>query len=412
MIVRKSYLSHLLAFKDKKEIKVITGVRRCGKSTLLTALKQRLLESGISEGRIICLNFESARYKALKTRSTLHAYLTDKMGAPGETDKFYLLLDEIQWVTGWEEALTLLRESYAVDIYITSSGTHVPVERSTFLGGAFVHIKMHPLSFKEYLQFNPIDSANFTESRDTLLERKFLDEFLIFGAMPPIAGKNMAADALETTLIDIFDAAMARDVIERNTVRDAALLRSVVEFLAENIGNTFSSKKISDHLSTGEKKTTSETIDNYLTMLEDAFLFHGVKRYDIKNKQHLKTLGKFYMTDMGMRNALLGNTVNPAPAPALKNVIYFELLRRYDRVYLGKQGSYEIDFLADSYTDRKYFQVCPSIPDAAALKQAIKPLESINDNYEKNILTMEKRLPPSVNGIKVINIIDFLLHHR
>ena len=411
MVARKTYLSHLLAFKDKKEVKVVTGVRRCGKTMLFASFKQRLIETGIPEERVIMLNFESARHQALKNSAALEKYLLSLLDGVGEQS--YLLLDEIQWVNGWEEVIERLRESHMVDIYVSASGIGIPTaQRAAFLKGAYVHIKMHPLSFKEYLLFNPINE-NEDADRDTLIERKFLNEYLHHGAMPDAATATTDTQIIYTMLLDIFDAAMARDVIERNAVRDAALLRATVEFLAANIGNTFSSKKISDYLSAGTKKTTSETIDNYLTMLEEAFLFHAVKRYDIKSKQYLKTLGKFYMTDLGMRNALLGTTQPEENITSvLKNVIYFELIRRNDRVYLGKYGANEIDFLADSYTDRKYYQVITHIPDAFALKQAIKPLEAINDNFEKNILTMEKRLPPSINGIRVIQIIDFLLHHR
>ncbi|MCL2202421.1 MAG: ATP-binding protein [Defluviitaleaceae bacterium] len=408
MKVRKTYLSHLLAFKDKEQVKLITGVRRCGKSTLLAQFKRNLTDSGIPKDRVIYLGFESAEHKHLKNGEALYEYIRSHTS---DTEKKYVLLDEIQWVSDWERHINNLRIECNADIYLTTSGIELPASHRAFLGGQFVRIKMFPLSFKEYVLFNPIDNENGPITYDELVEMKFRDEYVKYGAMPAISGMEMPETVINAALLDMFDAAMARDVIERNTVRDAALLRSVAQYLAENIGSNFSSKKISDHLSAGGKKTTSETIDNYLNILEDAFLFYGVKRYDIKNKQHLKTLGKYYIADTGMCGALLGHA-NIKFKTMLENVIYFELVRKSDRVYLGKQNNYEIDFMTDSYTDRKYYQIAADIPDEASLKKALKPLEAINDNYEKMILTMNRGLPPSVNGIKIMNIIDFLLHHR
>jgi hypothetical protein len=407
MINRKNYMSHLLAFKDKEQVKVITGIRRCGKTALLTQFINHLKDSGVPEERIVYVNFESAENRELKKGPSMHDYIKSRLA---EGKKTYILLDEVQWVTEWERYINLLRDEKDADIYVAGSGAGLPsAHGAPVFGGCYTSIRMYPLSFREYLIFYPVGKTDDPISQKELTERKFYDEYLRHGGMPPTVG--ISAEAADASALDIFDAALCRDVIERNNVRDAVLLRGVAEYVAANIGKTISAKRISDHFNAAGTKTTSETIDNYINMMEDAFLFYGVNRYDLKGKAHLKTLGKYYMVDIGIRNALLGRKDTDFN-PIIENIAYFELLRRDNRVLIGKHDTLEIDFVADSFPDRRYYQVVATLSDGETLKRKLKSLEAIRDNYEKIILTMDKYVTPSIRGIKVVNIMDFLLYHR
>jgi len=412
-------MSRLLELKDKEQVKVITGVRRCGKSTLLELFKAHLRESGVLDERVIHIRFDTAEFDRLLDGRVMWEYIHERVN---NRDLTYILLDEIQLVSNWERYVNSLRIDCKSDIYITgSNASPLATHRSSILGGRCVGVRMLPLSFREYLDFNPIEDTIDLDMRQLKTDRKF-DEYLNNGGMPSVAVAGVPKATMKATLLDIFDAVIARDVIERNVVRDPSLLRAVAMFLIDNVGNVISPNKISDYLTSGGRKTTSETIDNYLTMLEDAFLFYGVRRYDLKGKLHLKTLGKYYVVDIGMRNALLGlKDIMTTPTMGvgypvdyghvLENIVYFELLRRYDSVSIGKQNGHEVDFVVDSHDDRKYYQVAATVMDGEALKRELRPLEAIRDNYEKTILTMDSRnlIMPPRNGIKVINIIDFLL---
>ena len=402
---RDLYLSSLLDFKDREQVKVITGVRRSGKSTLLTLFKQHLQKTGVPCGNIIHLNFESLLHKDLMDGESLWKYVIDRASNAGRA---YVLLDEVQLVTGWERCVNALRIDCDSDIYITGSNASLlATHRSSILGGRCVNIKMLPLSFWEYLDFNPIDEITDGAMRDFLHLRKF-EEYLKFGGMPAIAGQDISSEAANANLLDVFDAVLARDVIEQNNVRDPALLRAVAMFLAFNVGSTVSPKKISDYLTSSGRKTANETIDNYLKMLTDSFLFYKAQRYDLKGKLFLKTLGKFYIVDTGIRNALIGYREADF-GHVLENIVFFELMRTNNAVSIGKQNGYEVDFVADSFDNRKYYQVAASVLDENTFKRELRPLESIKDNYEKTILTMDRNFTAPINGIRVVNIVDFLL---
>jgi len=416
---RDFYMSQLMDFKDREQVKVITGVRRCGKSTLLELFKKRLHDDGVTNDRIIHISFDTAEYDRLLDGRAMWEYIRERAN---KTIRTYILLDEVQLVSNWERYVNSLRIDCYSDIYITGSNASLlATRRSSILGGRCASVMMYPLSFKEYLDFNVIEDTDDPDVRQTLIDRKF-GEYLQFGGMPTIAGAGMSDAAVKTTLLDIYDAVISRDVIEKNSVRDPTLLRAVAAYLSDNIGCISSPKKISDYLTSGGKKTTSETIDNYLSMLEDSFLFYGVKRYDLKGKQYLRTLGKYYIVDTGVRNALLGfngsgaTPVLGAGYPsgygfALENIVYFELLRRNGSVAIGKQNGYEVDFVTDSFDDRKYYQVTATLMDAEMFQREMRPLEAIRDNYEKTILTMDNKrfITQPRNGIKIVNIIDFLL---
>ena len=398
MIVRDTYLNRLIEAKDTEFIKVITGVRRSGKSTLLIMFKEYLQDHGVQEKNIIHINFESARYDEINDYKKLYQYIQNRIGK----NKTYILLDEVQNVEKWEKAINSLNIDFDVDIYITGSNAYLlSSELSTLLSGRYIELKMYPLSFKEYLQFNHYDKSN--------IEDKFY-EYLKYGGLPAVTLIKDKPDLVMTYLNDIYNAIVKKDVIDRNGIKDTALLENTIKYLANNIGSPISAKKISDYLNSNKivSKTNHQTIDNYLNMLEKSFIMYKADRTDIRNKTLLKTLGKYYISDIGIRNIILGFR-NIEEGHLLENVVYLELLRRGYRVNIGKSKDYEVDFVAENPNQIIYYQVAKTIVEEKVLKREIRSLESISDNYEKVILTMDRTLNNDYNGIKVVNLIDWLL---
>ena len=394
---RDLYLDKLIKFKDKQFIKVITGIRRCGKSTLLKLFREYLLKFDVSEKQIIYINFESIQFDDIKDYKLLYEYIKEHLAAKSRT---YLLLDEIQEVIHWEKAVNSFLVDLNVDIYITGSNAWLlSSELSTLLSGRYVEIKMLPLSFKEYMQFIEKPSNNIEED---------FQLYLRYGGLPPIIELNNNLDMIQPFLSGIYNTVLMKDIVQRNTVRDAALLDNLVHFLADNIGNSISTKKISDYLTSAGRKTTPATIDNYLQMLEKAFIFYKASRYDIKGKLYLKTQEKYYIVDTGIRNNLLGLR-NMDYGHILENIVYLELLRRGFDVYIGKIGNLEVDFIATKTNKKVYYQVSASILDEKTKERELRSLMSIPDQYDKILLTMDKPYVEDFDGIKWINIIDFLL---
>lgn len=394
---RDLYLNKLTKFKDKQFIKVITGIRRCGKSTLLKLFRRYLLENDVSEKQIIYINFESMQFDDIKDYKLLYEYIKKHIAKDSRT---YLLLDEIQEVVHWEKAVNSFLVDFNVDIYITGSNAWLlSSELSTLLSGRYVEIKMLPLSFKEYMQFIEKPSNNIEED---------FQLYLRYGGLPPIIELNNNLDMIQPFLSGIYNTVLMKDIVQRNTVRDAALLDNLVHFLADNIGNSISTKKISDYLTSAGRKTTPATIDNYLQMLEKAFIFYKASRYDIKGKLYLKTQEKYYIVDTGIRNNLLGLR-NMDYGHILENIVYLELLRRGFDVYIGKIGNMEVDFIATKTNKKVYYQVSASILDEKTKERELRSLMSIPDQYDKILLTMDKPYVEDFDGIKWINIIDFLL---
>ena len=399
MIIRKKYLNMLIDAKDTEFVKVITGVRRSGKSTLLLMFKDYLLNNNIDEKNIIHINFESAIYDEITNYKELYQYIKNNISK----DKNYILLDEVQNVDKWEKAINAIKVDFNVDIYITGSNAYLlSSELATLLSGRYIEIKMYTLSFQEYLEFNNYDNTN--------LEDKFY-EYLKYGGLPAITHIKDKDDLVMTYLNDIYNTIVKKDIIERNGIKDIALLENIIKYIASNIGNQISANKISDYLNSNKimDKTNHQTIDNYLKMLENAFIVYKADRSDIKNKSILKTLGKYYITDLGIRNIILGFR-NIDEGHLLENIVYLELLRRGYKVNIGKTLDYEVDFVAENVNEIKYYQVSQSIKDDKVRERELRSLESITDNYEKIILTMDKTINKDYNGIKVINIIDFLLN--
>ena len=398
MVIRESYLKKIIASKDTEFIKVVTGVRRSGKSTLLLMFKDYLLNSGVKEDNIIHINFESAMYDAIYDYKELYKYVKDKL----KKGRTYLLLDEVQNVSSWEKAINSFNVDFDIDIYITGSNAYLlSSELSTLLSGRYIEIKMYPLSFKEYLVFNNYDNDN--------LDDKF-KEYLKYGGLPALSLIKDNDELVLSYLNDIYNSIVKKDIIDRNNLKDTALLENIIKFLVTNIGSPISSTKISDYLNSNKivEKSNHQTIDNYLNMLEKSFIMYKADRTDIKSKALLKTLGKYYISDTGIRNIILGFR-NIDEGHLLENVVYLELLRRGYKVNIGKTNEYEVDFVAENPNIIKYYQVTQSLQNDEVRERELRSLESINDNYEKIILTMDKTINNDYNGIKVINIVEWLL---
>lgn len=398
MVIRENYLNILIDAKDTEFIKVITGVRRSGKSTLLLMYKDYLLNNNISEERIIHINFESAMYDYIKNYKDLYEYIKNKLSK----EKTYILLDEVQNVNEWEKAINSLNIDFNVDIYITGSNAYLlSSELATLLSGRYIEIKMYPLSFKEYLKFNNYDTSN--------IELKFY-EYLKYGGLPAITQIKDKNNLVMAYLNDIYNTIVKKDIIERNNIKDISLLENIVKYVSSNIGSSISANKISDYLNSNKivEKSNHSTIDNYLKMLENAFIVYKADRSDIRSKALLKTLGKYYIADTGLRNVIIGFR-NVDEGHLLENVVYLELLRKRYKVNIGKTLDYEVDFIAENPNEIKYYQVAQSIKEESIRERELRSLESIQDNYEKTILTMDINVNKDYNGIKVKNVIDFLL---
>lgn len=403
---RPIYMKTLMDFKDKKIIKIVTGIRRSGKSTLLELFAQKLIESGVSKKNIIKMNFESIMYKDIKDYIALYNNISNKILPTGKT---YIILDEVQMVSQWEKAINSFQVDFDVDIYITGSNAYLlSSELFTLLSGRYVEIKMLPLSFKEFLDFHEFEATSSLDERFKM--------YLQYGGMPAILEYNFNQQRINDMLEGVYSTVILKDVLDRHKVGDQAMLKKIVAFLADNIGNIVSPNSIGNLLAyegdidkgKGRKSPASRTVESYIDMLQKSFIFYGASRYDIKGKQHLKTLGKQYIVDMGIRNMLLGYR-DADRGHILENIIYFELIRRDYRVFIGKIGEKEIDFIAEKPEEKIYVQVTETMLGEETRKRELAPLFDIQDNYEKVILSMDKDFITSYEGIKVKNIIDFLL---
>ncbi len=396
MINRELYMDKLLAYKDTEFIKVITGVRRCGKSSLLKLLREELVKNN---NNVIYMNFESFEFDDIINYKDMYNNIKEKII---KKEKNYILLDEVQRINNWEKAVNALTVDFDSDIYITGSNAYLlSSELSTYLSGRYVEIKVLPLSFKEFLNF-----TNFNNNVN--VEDKFA-EYIKFGGMPGIVATKSDSNLYEDAIKGIYNTIFMKDVIERNKLVDASLLEKILKFLMSNIGSLISSKKIADFLTSQGTKITHNTVLNYLKMLENAYIIYSVPRYDIKGKGILKTLEKYYIVDTGIRNIILGFR-NSEWGHVIENIVYFELLRRGYDVTVGKTDSLEVDFIATNVNDKKYYQVTYAMIDETVKKRELNPLKNINDNYEKTILTMDKIYSnTSEDGIKIKYLIDFLL---
>jgi len=407
-INRPEYMKRLIEYKDKDVVKIVTGIRRCGKSTLLDLFEDHLLEIGVPRENIVHMNMESLRYRDMTDHIVFYEYVGGLIVA-GE--KNYLIFDELQAVTDWEKSIESFRLDYDVDIYITGSNAYMlSSEFSTLLSGRYVEIRMLPLSFKEFLSF-------YEFAPDVAMDDKF-QKYLQFGGMPILRQFEFNEARSFEALEGIYNTVILRDVLRRNKTADPALLQKLVLFLCGNIGSITSPNNIGNVLSDeGDIKKSKrkagtniagKTVDNHIRMLKNAFIVYAAGRYDIKGKQLLKTLDKNYIVDLGFRNMLLGFR-DADRGHILENVIYLELLRRDYRVHIGKIGDTEVDFVAEKPTGKLYVQVTDTMLAESVKERELRPLRAIRDNHEKVVLSMDRSYITSYDGIKTLNVIDFLL---
>jgi len=403
LIDRPDYLNRLIEHKDIDLIKIITGIRRCGKSTLLDLFYRYLLDNDVEHECIIHMNLESLKYRDLTDYLAFYDYISERIV---QGKKNYLIFDELQAVKGFEKAIESFRLDFDVDIYITGSNAYLlSTEFSTLLSGRYVEIKMLPLSFKEFLNF-----YEFKESES--MDERF-NRYLQFGGLPILKQYNFNEKRSLEAIEGIYSTVVLRDILERNESANQVILEKLVKFLCANIGSITSPNNIGNVLShEGEiskmKTVVGKTVNSYIDMLEKAYIFRTVGRYDVKGKQLLRTLGKHYIIDLGFRNMLLGFR-NVDRGHILENIVFLELLRRDYRVHIGKVGETEVDFVAEKPSERIYIQVTESMSSEDVRRRELRPLQTIHDNYEKIILSMDRNFINSYDGIKSLNIIDWLL---
>ena len=428
---RDIYLNQLIAFQDTEPVKVVTGIRRCGKSSLLKLMQRHLIDSGIQEEQILAMNFESMEYRDMDVR----AFYNQVKGRVLPNRKMYLFFDELQRLEQWEDAVNSFRVDFDCDIYITGSNAYLlSSEYSTYLGGRYVEIKMLPLSFKEFLGFHGYEVRDYktptgeTKRRaydsngEIALWEDLFEAFMHYGGMPGIADVGLEQDKALALLDGIYSTIVVRDILEREKRRgqrqitDAVLLRKIILFLADNIGNNTSLNSISNTL-VSEKmledrmrqgKPATQTIAAYVGALQEAHMFYEIKRFDVKGKAELKTLGKYYIVDIGLRNYLLGYR-DVDTGHIIENIVDFELLRRGFDVAVGKVGDKEIDFIAAKDDVKVYYQVTDDMTAESTRNRELAPLMAVRDNYEKVVIAMSTNSTASVEGIKIVRLIDFLL---
>ena len=402
MIKRDLYLEEIKKYINKPIIKVITGMRRSGKSMILKLIQEELEKMGIVKENIIYMNFESLVFIDIKDFEALYKHIIKKTF--NKKGKIYILLDEIQEVKGWEKAINSFLVDLDVDIYITGSNANLlSSELATYIAGRYIEIKIYPLSFQEYIDF-----ASENNKKTPLSIDEYFYQYLNFGGLPGIHIFNYNKEEIYQYLADVYNSILLRDVIARNNIRDIELLERVVLYIMDNIGNTFSAKSISDFLKNQGRKLSIETIYNYLKALENAFIISKVQRYDIKGKNILETQEKYYLSDLGFRNAKLGYQSNDISS-YLENIIFLELLRRKYKVNVGKKNNKEIDFIANLRDENLYLQVTYLLASPETIEREFSPLKAIKDNYPKMVLSMDNLPESNIEGIKRKRIIDFLL---
>ena len=405
MIERKNYLEKLIAWKDEKVIKVVTGIRRCGKSTLLDLYKEYLKKNGVEDGQIVAVNFEDLENEALQDYKALYAYLSDRLCSGKMT---YIFLDEIQKVEGFEKVVDSLYIKENVDVYMAGSNSWLlSGELATLLSGRYIEIKMLPFSF-----------AEFYASRDGGDADRLFADYMANGSFPYIATMDRAKEKIDMYLEGIYNTVIVKDIEERQNrkekdpnkrkVSDISLLKNISKFLASCIGSPVSIKRIADYITSSGRKVSQNTIDDYIEALVQAYVFYQAERYDVEGKQLLKQNGKFYIVDLGLRRYLLPKREYDL-GYSLENVVYLELLRRGYEVNVGKMGQAEVDFVAKKDNVISYYQVTASLTEQTTFEREIRPLKKINDNYPKKILTLDRFTLGNYEGIEVQNAVDWLL---
>ena len=404
MVERKEYLDQLWAWKDEQQIKVVTGIRRCGKSVLLEQYQQRLLAEGVAPEQIISINFENLDYEPLKDYMELYRYLKERLC----TDKMtYIFLDEVQEVPAFEKVVDSLSIKDQVDIYITGSNAYMlSSELATLLSGRYTEIKMLPFSLREYI------------AQTGLPKEEAFAEFMKTGGIPYVAAMNRTDEKVDQYLEGIYNTVIVKDIEQRqlrkekegNTrkITDIALLKNIARYLASVIGSPVSMKSITNYLTSSGRKISQNTVSDYVDALKESFIFYSVERFDIVSKQLLKINNKLYMVDMGIRNHILPRKRYDLGF-AIENIVFLELIRRGYKINIGKYGTTEVDFVVQKEGVLTYYQITADMTAEETFEREMRPLRSIPDNYEKVVLTLDRFSLGNYDGIKVVNVIDWLL---
>lgn len=397
MIFRSEYVEKIIAYMDTPFVKVLTGVRRCGKSTIMNMLRMEIEKRGISRDHILHYDFDSLEYEGM-TAKELFTAIKGQLSTEGKT---YLFLDEIQEIKGWEKVVNSLMSDHDVDIYVTGSNSRMmSSEISTYLTGRHIAFRIYPLSFAEYLKFR----KEFAAVDDP---RKELVRYLQFGGFPAIHLREYTKDEAYPIVRDIFNSTIFTDIVRRNYIRKVDQFERVVRYVFDNVGNTFSASSIAKYLKSEQRTLDNETVYNYLSKLESAYILHRCSRYDIKGKEILKTQEKFYLSDPALRYSVLGYNADSAAA-MLENIVYLELLRRGYDVCVGKLEGYEIDFIATRQEEKIYVQIAKENKSDSTREREYGRLLEIRDNYPKYVLLNDDYAGGNYQGIKTIHIADFL----
>ena len=394
-ILREEYFERLRNLKHKKLIKIVTGIRRCGKSTVLDMFKEELLSNGVEENQIIFINFEDYENKSLRNPESLYNYIKQRL-----TSKMnYIFLDEIQRVEDFPEVVDSLYIKDNVDLYLTGSNSSLlSSEIATLISGRYVEIKMLPFSFKEFVK-----ATNQTENLSSAYR-----QYVETSSFPYVLELLQTPQEITAYLEGIYNTILVKDIIDRKKIADSNVLKSVTQFLFDNIGSELSSKKIADTLTSNGRKSDSKTIEKYVTSLEESFIVYRANRYNIKGKEYLKSLEKYYVADIGLRNFMLGKKSIDV-GHILENIIYLELIRRGYSVYVGKIDDMEIDFVAQNSQGNTYIQVAASVRDENTLKRELRSLQAVKDNYPKMLLTLDDDPEADYDGIIRKNALDWLM---
>ena len=407
-IDRKEYLDFLVKSKDRQIIKVVSGVRRCGKSTLFEIYKDFLLENGVAKNQIISINFEDMDYEELTDYKKLYEYIKSKMIGD---KKNYIFLDEIQHVDKFEKVVDSLFIKENTDLYITGSNAYfMSSELATLLSGRYIELKMLPLSFKEYYQAKlEYEKMEQKENRISKTLIQYYNEYIVNSSFPYTLQLDSDLKNIHEYLSGIYNSVLLKDIVARLKILDVMRLESVVKYIFDNIGNLTSLSKIANTLTSMGRKTDAKTIEKYIRGLTDSLLVHEVSRYNIKGKEFLSTLSKYYVTDLGLRQMILGNR-NIDMGHILENVIYLELLRRKGNVYVGQFDKNEIDFVVINSNEIEYYQVALTVLDENTLKRELDAFKNIKDNYPKYLITLDDvMVNTDYDGIKVVNALEWLL---
>ncbi|GHT01396.1 ATPase [Planctomycetales bacterium] len=400
-LTRQIYLDKILPFVDKPLVKVFTGIRRCGKSMLLKLLEIELRRRGVKDRQILSLNFESMKYDEIKDYTDLYALV--KTAVKTARGRLYILLDELQDISGWEKAVNSFLIDFDCDVYVTGSNANLLAsEFATHIAGRYVEIRIYPLTFAEFLDF----AAHHPDERDFSRDRHW-QNYLRFGGMPGIHALNWDETQIDQYLTDIFNSVLLKDVIQRHGIREPEQLERLLRFVFDNLGNTFSAKTIADYAKNQGRAISNDTVHNFLRALEGAYVIQKAARFDVKGKRLLATQEKYFIADLGIRHALLGYRDNDI-AGLLENIVFTQLCVDGYTVRIGKIGAAEIDFIAEKREERRYLQVCYLLT-AGVMEREFSPLEAIPDNYEKIVLSLDATPEFNRNGVIRRSLIDFLL---